>query len=85
MGRVDAAGRWVRRMMCLWMRKTLGFWGLRRFEDEVLRGFRWILWAVAVMAFELWIVSWNRWVCDNTFVGVVDSYGMTMTLFYGVL
>ena len=35
-GRVGAAGHWVRRMMCLRMRVSLGFWGLRRFEDEVL-------------------------------------------------
>ena len=69
-------------MMCLWMRKSLGFWGLRRFEDEVLRGSRW---SSGLWLFELWIASWNRWICDNMFVGVVDSYGMIMTLFYGVL
>lgn len=28
-------------MMCLWMRVRLGFWGLRRFEDEVLGSFTW--------------------------------------------
>jgi len=40
-------------------------------------------WAAAIMAFEPWIASRNRWVCDDTFVGIVDGYSMIMTLFYG--
>lgn len=30
---------------------SLGFWGLRRFEDEVPGGFHVAFWAAAVMAF----------------------------------
>ena len=64
---------------------SLGFWGLRRFEDEVLGVFMWPSGRRRLWLFEPWIASWNRWVCDDTFVGVVDGYGMIVALFYGVL
>ena len=53
--------------------------------SEALRGFTWPSGRWQLWLFGVWIASRKRRVCDDTFVGVVDGYGMIMTLFYDAL